>query len=122
MKQIILTFFICFAMSLAQAQVRDPAAGQADNKAKALEQQDKEISIYPNPNNGVFTISFASLDASQVDLRIINVIGNEIYHEVVNRSEMQTAKTIDLTRLAKGLYYVKIETDNYSSVRRVVVK
>ncbi|MBD1398124.1 T9SS type A sorting domain-containing protein [Pontibacter sp. JH31] len=122
MKQIILTLFICFATLLAQAQVRDPAAGQAGNKARALEQQDKEVSIYPNPNNGVFTISFSSLDASQVDLRIINVIGNEIYHEVVKRSELHTAKTIDLTRLAKGLYYVKIETDGYSSVRRVVVK
>lgn len=122
MKQIILTFFLCFAISLAQAQVRESAASQSDSKVKAAEQQEKEVSIYPNPNNGVFTISFANLDASQVDLRIINVIGNEIYHEVLQRSDVLASKTIDLTRHAKGLYYVKIETDNYSSVRRVVVK
>ncbi|MHC2993788.1 PKD domain-containing protein, partial [Pontibacter sp. HJ8] len=71
---------------------------------------------------GVFTISFANLDARQVDLRIINVIGNEIYHEVLSRSDIQSSKTIDLNNFAKGLYYVKIETENYSSVRRVVVK
>lgn len=122
MKQLILIFFMCFAISLAQAQVREPAAIQSDGKAKSLEQQDKEVAIYPNPNNGVFTISFANLEARQVELRIINVIGNEIYHEVLNRTDMQATKTIDLTRLAKGLYYVKIETDSYSSVRRVVVK
>jgi hypothetical protein len=111
MKQIILTLFICFAISQAQAQVRDTVSGQADSKAKALE-LDKEVAIYPNPNNGVFTISLASLDAPQVDLRIINVIGNEIHHEVISHAELQTAKTIDLTKFAKGLYYVKIETDN----------
>ncbi|WP_299705572.1 T9SS type A sorting domain-containing protein [uncultured Pontibacter sp.] len=122
MKQFILTFFICMATLMAQGQVREPAAAQSGSNIKALEQQDKEVAIYPNPNNGVFTISFTNMEASQVELRIINVIGNEIYHEVLSRSDIQTSKTIDLTRLAKGLYYVKIEADGYSSVRRVVVK
>jgi len=124
MKQFILTLFTCFAITLAQAQVRDTASGQAASRTKvpAVEQQDREVSIYPNPNNGIFTVSFDNSDAQQVDLRIINVIGNEIYHEVIPRSEIQVTKTIDLNRFAKGLYYVKIETENYSSVRRVVVK
>jgi biopolymer transport protein ExbD len=122
MKQSILTFFICIATLMAQGQVRDAGPPQTGSGTKALEQQDKEVAIYPNPNNGVFTISFTNMDASQVELRIINVIGNEIYHEVLSRSDVQTSKTVDLTRLAKGLYYVKIEADGYSSVRRVVVK
>jgi hypothetical protein len=124
MKQFILTVFISFAVLMAQAQVRDTVSGQSESRVKAqtAAEQDKEVSIYPNPNNGVFTISFANLDARQVDLRIINVIGNEIYHEVLNRSDIQSSKTIDLNNFAKGLYYVKIETENYSSVRRVVVK
>lgn len=124
MKQLILTVFISFAVLMAQAQVRDSVSGQSDSRTKAqtAAEQDKEISIYPNPNNGVFTISFAQLDAKQVDLRIINVIGNEIHHEVISHSDIQSSKTVDLTKFAKGLYYVKIETENYSSVRRVVVK
>ncbi|PKV66942.1 T9SS type A sorting domain-containing protein [Pontibacter ramchanderi] len=122
MKQIILTLFFCVAVLLAQAQVREPAPVQTDPKSKSLEQQEKEVAIYPNPNNGVFTISFAQLDARQVELRILNVIGNEVHQEVISRPDIQTTKTIDLTRLAKGLYYVKIEADGYSSVRRVVVK
>ncbi|PVY44118.1 T9SS type A sorting domain-containing protein [Pontibacter virosus] len=110
------------AVLLAQAQVREPAQGQTDTKNKSLEQQEKEVAIYPNPNNGVFTISFAQLNTQQVELRILNVIGNEVYQEVISRPDIHTTKTVDLTRLAKGLYYVKIEADGYSSVRRVVVK
>ena len=124
MKQLILTLFTCFAITLAQAQVREATSGQTENRAKVpvVEQQEREVSIYPNPNNGIFTVSFDNSDARQVDIRIINVIGNEIYHEVIPGSEVHIAKTIDLNRFAKGLYYVKIETENYSSVRRVVVK
>jgi hypothetical protein len=122
MKQLILTFLFCTSVILAQAQVRQQGAGQTETKSAVLGQQEKEVSIYPNPNNGVFTISFDQLDAKRVELSILNVIGNEVYREVLSRSDVQSSKTVDLTRLAKGLYYVKIEADGYSSVRRIVVK
>ncbi len=122
MKQLILTFFFCTAVILAQAQVRQQGTTQTETKSAVLGQQEKEVSIYPNPNNGVFTISFDQLDAKRVELSILNVIGNEVYREVLSRSDVQSSKTVDLTRLAKGLYYVKIEADGYSSVRRIVVK
>ncbi|WP_255594264.1 T9SS type A sorting domain-containing protein [Pontibacter sp. HSC-14F20] len=122
MKQIILTLFFSMTVLLAFAQVRDPVPVQTETKNKGLEQQEKEVAIYPNPNNGVFTISFAQLNAQQVELRILNVIGNEVHQEVISRPDIHATKTVDLTRLAKGLYYVKIEADGYSSVRRVVVK
>lgn len=122
MKQLILIFFFCTSVVLAQAQVQQQSAGQSESKSSVLGQQEKEVSIYPNPNNGVFTISFDQLDTKRVELSILNVIGNEVYREVLSRSDIQASKTVDLTRLAKGLYYVKIEADGYSSVRRIVVK
>lgn len=122
MKQLILFFFFCTSVVLAQAQVRQQGEAQSESRSSVLGQQEKEVSIYPNPNNGVFTISFDQLDAKRVELSILNVIGNEVYREVLNRSDIQSSKTVDLTRLNKGLYYVKIEADGYSSVRRIVVK
>lgn len=84
--------------------------------------QEEDVAIYPNPSNGVFTISVSNLEAQQVELRILNVIGNEIYRETLTRSEPKLTRTINLDRYAKGLYYVKLEADNYSAVRRVVIK
>ena len=124
MKKLILTLFTISTVLLAQAQARTGVAGPVQETEKALQvdQQDEELAIYPNPSNGVFTISVANLPAKKAELRIINVIGNEIYRETLTRDDGQFSKTIDLTGKAKGLYYVKLETDNYSSVRRVVVK
>ncbi len=111
---------------LAHAQTRVPVQVQTQHSEKDnplnLESSDENIAIYPNPSNGVFTVSVSNLSARKVDLRIMNVIGNEIMHETLTRSEGQFSRTIDLNRYAKGLYYVKLEADGYSTVRRVVVK
>jgi hypothetical protein len=124
MKKYILTLITCLTVLFAQAQTKTPVVGsvQQPDKAFSVDQEVEELAIYPNPSNGVFTISIANLPAKKAELRIINVIGNEIYRETLTRGEGQFSKTIDFTGKAKGLYYVKLETDNYSSVRRVVIK
>jgi hypothetical protein len=124
MKQIILTILVSFSMLAAQAQ--DNPTGQQAEKEKTLtvSQDDKDFTIYPNPSNGVFTVSLANMSSKKADLRIMNVIGNEIYHETITRENALLSTTVDLSRYskAKGLYYVKLETDNFSVVRRVIVK
>lgn len=112
-------------MLFVQAQAKPPvqvqATQQTDKNPLGLEQEE-DVAIYPNPSNGVFTISVSNLEAHQVELRILNVIGNEIYRETIRRDEPKLTRTINLDRYAKGLYYVKLEADNYSAVRRVVIK
>lgn len=124
MKKFILTLFTISTVLSVQAQAKTAVIGpvQQTEKAVEMDEQDEELAIYPNPSNGVFTISVGNLSSKKAELRIINVIGNEIYRETLTRDEGQFTKTIDLTGKAKGLYYVKLETDSYSSVRRVVIK
>ncbi len=117
---------MCSLVQVAQAQARPPVVGQLTQtdkeKALTVEQEDQDIAIYPNPSDGVFTISVSNLNARTADLRIINVIGNEVLHETLSRGEGQFTTTIDLNSFAKGLYYIKLEANKFSAVRRVVIK
>lgn len=126
MKQIVLSIVVSISVLFAQAHasgtVRAQTAQPEKDKTLSVEQENKDISIYPNPNNGVFTISLANPDIKRAELRIMNVIGNEIHYEVLTRTDLQFSKTIDLNKFAKGLYYVKLEGENLSVVRRVIVK
>ncbi|MFT2007144.1 T9SS type A sorting domain-containing protein [Pontibacter sp. 13R65] len=127
MKQIILSVLLNLVVLITYAQARSSASGPVvqSDKEQALEQEkpdEYEISIYPNPNSGVFTVSLPEAEAPQAELRIMNVIGNEIHREVLTRSNAQFSTTINLSKYAKGLYYVKLETDNFSAIRRVVIK
>lgn len=126
MKQFILSAFTCLAVLVVQAQAKPPVQVQATQQTEQSNplglQQEEDVAIYPNPSNGVFTISVSNLETRKVELRILNVIGNEIYRETLTRTEPSLTKTINLDRYAKGLYYIKLEADSYSAVRRVVIK
>ena len=124
MKQIILTILLSLSMLAVQAQEQKPGQQAEKGKSLTVNQEDKDFTIYPNPSNGVFTVSLANTDAKRAELRIMNVIGNEIHREVLTRDSAQLSATIDLSRYskAKGLYYVKLETDDFSVVRRIIVR
>ncbi|WP_237144744.1 T9SS type A sorting domain-containing protein [Pontibacter pamirensis] len=127
MKQLILSLFTCMSVLMVQAQVRTPAQVQAAQQAEKenplnLASGNEDVAIYPNPSTGVFTVELSNLDTRKVELRIMNVIGNEILRETLTSDDVQFKRTVDLSSFSKGLYYVKIEADNYSTVRRVVVK
>ena len=41
----------------------------------------KELEVYPNPSRDIFNISFKSDEKQNIRLRILNLIGEEIFEE-----------------------------------------
>ncbi|MFC1734298.1 PKD domain-containing protein, partial [candidate division KSB1 bacterium] len=65
-----------------------------------------KISIYPNPTEGCFTISFSSLKQQNIELDITDILGKIIQKESLNLSEGNYSKSIDISSLAKGMYII----------------
>ncbi|MBA9078282.1 MULTISPECIES: T9SS type A sorting domain-containing protein [Rufibacter] len=122
MKQTILLFFVCLTFYQLPAQVKTrPLPAEQKVEAKA-EDDERSLSVFPNPSNGIITVSLEGFENKKTELRIMNVIGNVVYQEVVQDPSERYTRTIDLNKLAKGLYYVKLETPTYSEVRKVVIR
>ncbi|GGK87337.1 T9SS type A sorting domain-containing protein [Rufibacter glacialis] len=122
MKHFILLVIICLSFSKVPAQVKPrPLPTEQKSEAKAGV-EDQSMSVYPNPSSGVITISLEGFEGKKTDLRIMNVIGNVVYREVIQNPDPHYLKTIDLNKLAKGLYYVKLEAPSYSEVRKVILR
>lgn len=76
-----------------------------------------DIVIYPNPGNGVFTLS---LPASLPD-------GEYVVHDpmgkVVKRGELTSAGTrIDMQIFAKGLYHLRLNVDGHLIIRKIIIQ
>ena len=65
------------------------------------------FNLYPNPNNGRFTVEFTSLvDAETFMVTIVDLKGTTVHREQLSAEE--TSKQFDLSHLNSGIYVVMI--------------
>lgn len=79
------------------------------------------ISIYPNPNSGQFTLSFATGEAKDVTVTMTDVAGREISSTQYNNVSVVNQE-INATDLADGVYFVKVITNSESVTKKVVIQ
>lgn len=77
---------------------------------------DVNVTLYPNPSNGIFSVKSESLISK---IEIINVIGKTIYSSEINSNQT----IIDFSKQAKGIYFYQVQTkDNNISTGKLVIK
>jgi hypothetical protein len=82
-----------------------------------LVDRDNRITIYPNPGNGMITIS---LNTPINSIEIYNLAGELVTS--IHPSRHQTSYKIDLTNNAKGIYFAKINTGNTVYTRKIIIQ
>ncbi|MGZ4060735.1 MAG: SBBP repeat-containing protein, partial [Bacteroidia bacterium] len=87
-----------FIQKLNQANV---ATSITENAAE------NNISIYPNPTNGLFSIALASSEKN-ISMEIYNNIGELVY----SKQNTDTQTLIDLKNNAAGFYFIKVMSEN----------
>jgi hypothetical protein len=72
----------------------------------------ENLTIYPNPSRDVFNISFVSEEKQNLRVRILNVIGEEVYKEDLQQFIGEYVKSINLEQYNKAIYFLEIETED----------
>jgi hypothetical protein len=83
--------------------------------------KNSSIEIYPNPSNGIFTLSINGLQDEEIQIRITNVVGEEIYKTQKVNVSGNYSKEISLQNTPKGIYFVQIIDQNNNAVNRKIV-
>lgn len=80
---------------------------------------ENNLSVYPNPGYGVFTISGLPIDEGDVMISVLNSVGKEVLNHWVNAGS--DTKEMDLAGqgLPKGIYFFRIITNNKVLIRRI---
>ena len=77
---------------------------------------EKELNVYPNPSNGVFTVTVPQLDNATIV--VYDAIGKIVKRVVPTSTDTQ----INISNEPKGMYFVKVSTVNDNKTIKVVVK
>jgi propanediol utilization protein len=74
-----------------------------------------EFKVYPNPNNGEFTIELTNINNSNIT--ITNVLG-----QIIKTQKAELINQIDLNVFDKGIYFINVMENNQSVYRGSIIK
>jgi hypothetical protein len=81
-----------------------------------------QLIIYPNPSRDIINIEFTSLLSQDLEIRIINSIGEIIYLENLENSIGEYNKTISLEEYPKAIYFLEIRTNDAVINKKLILQ
>jgi hypothetical protein len=94
-----------------------PPFGTTTNTNQITEEKDK-ISIVPNPNGGIFNINLSNQNSSKSTILIYGA--NGVLIQTLENISINNYQ-IDLTKQAKGIYFIKVVSNDKVFVQSVVI-
>jgi PKD repeat protein len=89
------------------------------NRTEVKSFEETGVAIFPNPNNGQFTIALKENFGSQVTVEITNIAGGVVKTLTADNSGSISVNTGDV---ADGTYLVRVRSGNRTAVRRITVR
>ena len=86
------------------------------------ELKDVSFRLYPNPNNGLFTIEMNASQQETIDITILNTSGITVYSLTNVEVSGFVSRNMVLGNLPEGTYIFKISKGNESTLKKFVIK
>ncbi len=88
--------------------------GIADSKNEAA------FDVFPNPTSGLVNLRLANNRDENYNLQVVDMIGKVLVDKKVSFTDNKVLP-LDLSKLSKGVYFIRIQNDRTTGVRRVVI-
>ncbi len=99
----------------------DTVTVTVENCKNSLVENDiqNNIEVFPNPTSGILNVNINSL-SSDLDLLLINLNGSVIYRDKLISNQNIISKQIDVSRFAKGMYFIKLSNANQNEIKKII--
>ena len=78
------------------------------------------LDIYPNPTDNIFNVSFVSEEIQSLSVRLLNIVGEVLYEESLDRFIGEYTKQISLGDYSKGIYLLEVR-DNKGTINKKII-
>lgn len=94
----------------------DPCVDIAENE------QEVQLEIYPNPNQGQFTVNIDGMLGQGATLQVLNLLGAQVYeYKQLAPDQAQTIR-IELEQVPAGIYLLRLQHHDKMLIRKVVIQ
>ncbi len=99
------------------------SAGSVINGIASITEIDPYVfSIFPNPSQGDFSVSFNAQLSEVYKLKVFNQAGQLVYEDIIDNQNGQIVKAVQLGKVASGIYNVTLSNGQIESSKKIVVK
>jgi len=81
-----------------------------------------QLKVYPNPNRGEFTIEINLANGQDMELKIVNMLGEEVYFEKLKQFKGTYLKQIDLSTYSTGVYNLQLSSSEGIINKKLIVE
>ncbi len=79
-----------------------------------------EVKLFPNPNNGKFSLNFVSEDLSPLTISVTDATGKEIVRDEIQEFNGKYTGEFTLAGNSPGIYFVNISQNNKIYIEKVI--
>ena len=80
------------------------------------------IKLYPNPAKEKIIFEISDLPSKTIMIKLFSIDGKMVIREILSSPNGQFKKTLLLSGITSGIYFLEVESDNYSAMMKVVVE
>lgn len=95
--------------------------GQVFTSLNATQYNLKDFALYPNPNNGSFTVQFTPDSQEAIGITVHDMRGREVFRNNYTSKGLFN-NNINLQNAQSGIYMVTVQNGSRKEVRKVVIK
>lgn len=110
-----------FAVMITSGGCVDTSACVNINSTGISSIQNGSWNIYPNPSNGIFTIAVTDAAAGVMNISITDIRGSEVLSVSEKNAAGNYNKQMDLGWLAKGIYYIRLNTGEELKIKKLII-
>jgi hypothetical protein len=97
------------------------ASRPGDNTDVFVKAADDKLSVMPNPANSIANVYFNAAKAGSANISIVNQLGALVLTRKMTVSEGSNQASIDVSGLASGLYYLKLQNGETVQMTKLMV-
>ncbi len=90
-------------------------------KMTLVTQKPEKMTLLANPiKDGVLKLSFTNVQSENINVVVINSIGKQVYK--AERSLNKQTQIFDVSSLASGIYFLRVNTDRSNFVKKLIIQ
>ena len=79
------------------------------------------MNVYPNPNDGQFTIEFSGIESGNANISLFDMLGKEFYQETRSIDNSMNLIKMQLNKIPKGEYFLVVKTAKNKYLNKLII-